>query len=78
MKSVAPSDELRKWFHKHPSRWAEFRRLYLAELKEHREDLRPLAERAANGCVTLVDSAKNEQQNNAVVLKQYIPMLVPR
>lgn len=75
LKSAAPSDELRKWFHTDRSRWDAFRKKYLAELKAHREILRPLAERARKERVTLVYSAKDEARNNAVVLKQYLKML---
>jgi uncharacterized protein YeaO (DUF488 family) len=74
MKQVAPSDELRKWFHDDPSRWAEFRRRYLSELKVHRDELRQLA-RAKSERVTLVFSASDEAHNNAVVVKQYLRML---
>lgn len=75
LKEVAPSDALRRWFGHDPSRWAEFRRRYLAELKAHRETLRDLARRARGERVTLVFAAKDEAHNNAVVLKQYLKML---
>lgn len=75
LKEVAPSDELRKWYHSDRSRWGEFRRRYLSELKKHRDELRPLAERARNERVTLVFSSRDEERNNAVVLKQYLKML---
>jgi uncharacterized protein YeaO (DUF488 family) len=75
LKSIAPSDELRKWFHRDRSRWGEFRMRYLSELKDHREVLRPLAKKAEKGRVTLVYSANDEEHNNAVVLKQYLKML---
>ena len=75
LKDVAPSDELRRWFHADRSRWGEFRRRYLAELKQHREKLRPLARAARRGRVTLVYSAADRERNNAVVLKQYLEML---
>jgi len=78
MRDVAPSDGLRKWFHARPSEWAEFRRRYLAELRGHRDALRPLAERARRERVTLVFSATNEERNNAVVLRQYLRMLGAR
>ncbi len=75
MKEIAPSDTLRSWFHKDPSRWGEFRKRYLSELKKHRETLRPLANQAKKKRVTLVYSASDEEHNNAVVLKQYLEML---
>ena len=74
-KSIAPSDELRRWYHSNPSYWGEFRKKYLSELKQHREILRPLAERTHKEQVTLVYSARDEEHNNAVVLKQYLQML---
>lgn len=74
-KEVAPSDELRKAFHDGRLGWGEFRRRYLAELKAQRDVLRELAERAQKGSVTLIFSSKDEQRNNAVVLKQYLEML---
>lgn len=75
VKSAAPSDDLRKWFHRDRSRWGEFRRRYLSELKEHRDDLRPLAEQARKERVTLLYAVRDERRNNAVVLKQYLKML---
>ncbi|MCO6411484.1 MAG: DUF488 family protein [Thiogranum sp.] len=75
LKTIAPSDELRKWYHDDRSRWAEFRRRYLAELKAHREQLRPLAERAGKQRVTLVYALNDAERNNAAVLKQYLKML---
>jgi uncharacterized protein YeaO (DUF488 family) len=35
LKEIAPSTELRKWFHRDGANWKEFRRRYLAELKNH-------------------------------------------
>ncbi|MFD2189261.1 DUF488 domain-containing protein [Pistricoccus aurantiacus] len=75
LKDIAPSKELRQWFDHDPKRWAEFRRRYLAELKEHREPLRDLAERAKQGTVTLVYATKDEKHNNALVVEQYLKML---
>ena len=75
MKELAPTDELRKRFHADRSRWGEFRRRYLSELKGHRESARGLAQRARQGRVTLLYSASDERYNNAVVLKQYLKML---
>lgn len=78
MKEVAPSDRLRRALHDDEMSWGEFRRLYLSELKEQRDLLRPLAERAGREQVTLVFGAKDEEHNNAVVVKQYLEMLRSR
>lgn len=75
MQEISPSDELRRWTHADPSRWDEFRRRYRAELESHRDELLALAERAAGGTVTLVFAAKDEERNNAVVLKEYLEEL---
>ena len=32
LKDLAPSNELRKWFHAHPQQWSKFREKYLKEL----------------------------------------------
>ncbi len=75
IRGVAPSDQLRKWYHGGHSNWDEFRRRYLSELKSHRDELRRLAQRAKRERVTLVFSSSDEERNNAVVLKQYLKML---
>ena len=31
-RDLAPSDELRKWYHAHPLQWSKFRQRYLKEL----------------------------------------------
>jgi uncharacterized protein YeaO (DUF488 family) len=46
LKEVAPSRELREWFHHDPQRWNEFRRRYFAELKRHEDVLSPILESA--------------------------------
>ena len=76
LKDIAPSDELRVDFHEGKLAWGEFRRRYLSELKPHKVALRELAKRAGEQKVTLVYGAKDQRHNNAVVLKQYLAMLV--
>lgn len=71
-KQIAPSDELRDWFGHDPARWEEFKRRYFAELADKPEQVAALRQRAAEGPVTLVFSAKDEQHNNAVALKEYL------
>jgi uncharacterized protein YeaO (DUF488 family) len=75
LKEAAPSDELRKSFHTGELSWDEFRERYLEELKSHREELRPLARRAASQRVTLVFSSRNTEHNNATVVKDYLQTL---
>ncbi len=73
-KEVAPSDSLRRWFAHDPYRWDEFRRRYAAELDRRPEAWGPILEAVRRGTVTLVYSARDSRQNNAVVLKGYLQM----
>jgi uncharacterized protein YeaO (DUF488 family) len=79
-KEVAPSHELRKWFSHDPKRWSEFQKRYRQELKEIEaaERLRELAQRAAEGTVTLIFSSRDVEHNNAVVLRDELERLAHR
>lgn len=70
MKEVAPSTELRKWYGHDPERFAEFRRRYLAELKdpEHREALARLRRLARSRRVTLLTATRDVDISAAAVL----------
>jgi uncharacterized protein YeaO (DUF488 family) len=72
LKEIAPSAALRTWFNHDPDRWAEFRRRYRDELKQHSPLLRDLREQARNRPITLVYSAKDETHNDAVVLRNVL------
>lgn len=72
LKEVAPSTELRKWFGHDPQRWDEFRHRYSEELKQHAEELGKLRELAAEGPLTLLYAARDEQHNDAVVLRDVL------
>lgn len=72
LKDVAPSNDLRKWFAHDPEKWAEFKRRYYEELKDKKEKLYEITEKAQGGTVTLLYGAKDEKHNNAVALKEYI------
>ena len=71
-KELAPSSALRQWFGHDPARWESFRQRYAGELDKLTEHWRPLAERAAKHAVTLLYGARDEEHNNAVVLKAYL------
>ncbi|MDR3554420.1 MAG: DUF488 domain-containing protein [Syntrophobacteraceae bacterium] len=76
LKEAAPSDALRRWFGHDPQKWEEFRERYFAELDGRREVLRPLMEAAARGEVTLLYSARDRENNNAVALREYVEELI--
>jgi len=71
LKEIAPSTELRQWFHHEPEHWEEFRRRYLLELKDNPAvaELRALV---AKGPVLLLYGARDAEHNQAVVLKEYL------
>lgn len=75
-KDVAPTNELRKWFGHEPAKFPEFKQRYRAELGANpaaadfvatvREQL------AAGHDVLLLFGAKDEQNNQAIVLKEWL------
>lgn len=71
LKDVAPSDQLRKWFAHDPAKWAEFKQKYFSELGNKKAVIDEIKKRVKSG-VTLLYAAKDEQYNNAQVLKEYI------
>ncbi|MFV0302093.1 MAG: DUF488 domain-containing protein [Paracoccus sp. (in: a-proteobacteria)] len=77
-KEIAPSDGLRHWFHADPRRWEEFAARYRAELAEKDALVRELAGYAQEGAVTLLYGAKDEEHNNAVVLRDYLRQRLER
>jgi len=69
LKEVAPSAELRKWFGHDPATWRQFERRYRMELREQKEALELLKQKSRGHTVTLVHAARDEEHNEAVVLK---------
>jgi uncharacterized protein YeaO (DUF488 family) len=74
LKDVAPSTELRQWFHHDPQKFPEFRRRYKAELQSEaaQEGLTKLRELAKQGQLTLVFAAHDAAYSNAVVLRDLL------
>jgi uncharacterized protein YeaO (DUF488 family) len=75
LRDLAPSDELRRWYHARPLQWAAFRKKYLKELSlpEAEDMLRRLYDLAhKKKRITLLFASKNEEQNNATVLKELL------
>jgi uncharacterized protein YeaO (DUF488 family) len=78
MKELAPSTELRHWFGHEPARFEEFRRRYIAELRDERPRLTALRRRARDGRLTLVYSAHDTEHNDAVVLAEILSRGLPK
>jgi uncharacterized protein YeaO (DUF488 family) len=68
LKEVAPSTDLRKWYHAGKGSFSEFKKKYLAELKENPAltDLKSLLK--AHKKVTLLYASKDEGHNHAHIL----------
>ena len=75
LKDVAPSTELRQWFHARPRQWPAFKNKYLVELREPQAAaaLTQLYEIAhSEPTTTLVFASREEEQNHAAVLKSLL------
>lgn len=71
-KELAPSTELRKWFDHKAERFDEFRQRYKKELEKQKETLAEIRKIQQKKRVCLVYGAKDEQHNQAVVLKEIL------
>ena len=69
LKEISPSTMLRKWFGHDPVKWNEFRKRYLLELDQNKEQVNILNEHLKNGTVTLLYGTKDQEHNEAVVLR---------
>ena len=75
LRDLAPSNELRRWFHERPHFFSAFRKLYLKELSapERIKALEQLYEVVnSSKKVTLVYASTNTERNNATVLKELL------
>ncbi|WP_143305194.1 DUF488 domain-containing protein [Chitinophaga vietnamensis] len=72
LKEIAPSDALRKWFHHEESNFGEFKKRYEKELKDHQDLADHILEKAKQGRVTLLYGAKDETNNQARVLADWL------
>ena len=76
-KTLAPSAKLRKWFGHDPKRWRAFESRYREELSAPalREQLESLVTVAGKRPLTLVYGAKDEEHNQAVVLRDMLSQM---
>ncbi|HEY1678807.1 MAG TPA: DUF488 family protein [Candidatus Sulfotelmatobacter sp.] len=75
LRDIAPTNELRRWYHARPGEWQAFRKKYLKELAqpESEEALRRLYQLAhETKRLTLLFASRNETMNNAAVLKDLL------
>ena len=75
LRDLAPSNDLRRWFHARPTQWTSFRSKYLQELSQPQAQsaLERIYQVAHKGKrLTLLFASKNEDRNNATVLKELL------
>ena len=72
LKEIAPSTELRKWFGHDPEKWKDFQKKYREELKENKEAVATLKDYIKKGKVTILYGAKDEEHNEARVIKEFV------
>jgi len=71
-KDLAPSTALRKWFGHDPARWTEFRRRYIAEIRQHTEQFDRIRKLARHDTVTLIYAARDQEHNEAVIIRDLL------
>ncbi len=74
-KDIAPSTDLRKWFHADTAQWPEFTKRYKAELKANQpalDDLIAQIKATRKKTVTLLFASKDESLNHAHILRDRI------
>ncbi|MGM9827521.1 MAG: DUF488 domain-containing protein [Muribaculaceae bacterium] len=72
-KDIAPTTELREWFHENPdSRWPEFEKRYKAELQNNPAFRNLVKEIADKPRVTLLYSSHDSEYNNAVIVRDML------
>ena len=70
-REIAPSNELRKWYGHASERYEEFRERYRRELDEN-QSAQELMALCQEQDVVLLYAAKEEERNNAAVLKEWL------
>lgn len=71
-KGIAPPAELRKWFDHKAERFDEFAKEYKKDLNGKKEELARIRKIAGEQQLCLLIAAKDEQHNQAVVLKKVL------
>ncbi|BCZ84989.1 hypothetical protein PTKU64_86640 [Paraburkholderia terrae] len=74
---LAPSTVLRKWFGHDPKQWEVFEQRYRSELasEEQQDRMRRLLSDSGGRSISLIYGAKDENHNQAVVLRDVLSCL---
>src|SRR3954447_17125169 len=76
-RDLAPSGGLRRWFRHDPSRFGEFRRRYIEELRPEHARISELRSLAREGTLTLVYAARDTENNDATVFAEILLHGIP-
>jgi uncharacterized protein YeaO (DUF488 family) len=76
LKSIAPSNGLRKWYNHEPEKWLDFKKRYFSELDANTDVVNELLPYVKRGRVSLLYSSKEQTYNNAAALKDYLNRLL--
>lgn len=76
-RQMAPSTELRKWFNHDHAKFTKFSERYIEEILKNPEASDTITEWRKYPIVTLLYGARDEADNEAVVLKYYLDNELP-
>lgn len=71
-KMLAPSHDLRKWYHANPVRHADFAERYMAELNNATFEIKTLIESVQLPVVTLITATKDLDNGHVAVLRTHL------
>ncbi len=77
-KNLAPSNELRKWFHHDPSLWKIFTEKYTDELKSRDDSQEFLERNKKHEVITLIYAEKDQEHCHPLVLQSYLQKLIKK
>ena len=72
LKDIAPSADLIQRFHQGRILWQEFKDSYISELVLQPQAVAELLDMAARGRLTLLFAARDRDQNQAIILAEYL------
>jgi len=75
VKDLAPSTELRRWFHSDAGNWTEFKKRYDRELSAHEDAAVELRKQIGRRKATFLYASKAVARNHAHLLKAYLEKL---
>jgi uncharacterized protein YeaO (DUF488 family) len=72
LKTLAPSEQLRKWYGHEVGRWDVFVARYKGELDPQSDEFQRLLKAARAGTITLITATRDLGHSNAAALKQFL------